>query len=78
MNTITLAIILTWACPSGVEQKTQLSFEYPKQLNQAMEQYKAYEAGLDNTTLAINGENCTLVSVKGGHKKLPKKVEAIK
>lgn len=73
-----LAIVLTWTCPTGGIEKTQVLRDYPKQLDQAVTEYKEYQSQLDILTKDFNGVACTLTSVKGGHIKVPKKVEATK
>lgn len=70
---VTLAIILTWACPSGELRKTQISREYPKQLKTAIEEFRTYEQGLNTITLDFHGEECKLIDVRGGHSKKPVK-----
>jgi hypothetical protein len=73
MSTTILAIILTWACPSGLERKTQINHSYPKEFDAALLKYKELEAGLDILTKDFNGEVCTLTSIRGGHITTPKK-----
>jgi hypothetical protein len=70
---ITLIIALTWACPSGLEHKTEVTYAHPKQLEKAQDQFERYQIALNRLTHDFNKEECTLVEVKGGHRKVNKK-----
>jgi hypothetical protein len=66
---ITLVIALTWACPSGLEHKTEVTYNYPKQLQKAIDQYNRYEIAINRLDHSFGQEKCTLVDIKGGHRK---------
>jgi uncharacterized ion transporter superfamily protein YfcC len=72
---IILAIVLTWACPSGALHKTQSSYAYPKDLDKAMAKYEALDATVNVATKEFNGELCLLTDIKGGHRKVKKAVK---